>query len=294
VSLGASYNVVADSMRLSPIGVSFRTTAGKFALNGGMSFDPYQRVIARASRENQTPVFYRVNQYGLDAGQGLARLSSATLQLTTDISSEDVQKMAEAAALRNRAAGEGGEGGEGDDDDSFDAASVKPIARRGANAGDDKDANAESEKEKRGDDGLRERFRQRMDTSNVRADLFGDNSPGFEPIKLPWALAFSASFSYNEAASPGARPTYSADVSVSGNFTIEKSWRLSARTFYSFLNPTQPTLSLDITKEIHCWDLSFSWQPLGFTPQFNLRFGVRASQLRDIQIRRISDPRFPQ
>jgi hypothetical protein len=65
LSMGSSYNFLADSMKLSNISMSLNTNiAGKVAVNANASFDPY--AVDYGGR--------RTGKYAVNAGQGLARL----------------------------------------------------------------------------------------------------------------------------------------------------------------------------------------------------------------------------
>jgi hypothetical protein len=65
LSLGSSYNFLADSMKLSNISASMNTNiAGKVAVNANATFDPY--AIDYSGR--------RIDKYAVNVNQGLARL----------------------------------------------------------------------------------------------------------------------------------------------------------------------------------------------------------------------------
>jgi hypothetical protein len=67
LSMSGSYNFLADSLKLSTIGMSLNTNiAGKVAVNANASFDPYA-VDTRGRK---------INTYAVKAGQGLLRLQT--------------------------------------------------------------------------------------------------------------------------------------------------------------------------------------------------------------------------
>lgn len=74
---GISYNFAADSLKLSELGLSYRTNVSDFlSISGGSSFDFYKfDPIAHA----------RVNKYLISNGGGLARLTSFSLNLSTSL-----------------------------------------------------------------------------------------------------------------------------------------------------------------------------------------------------------------
>jgi lipopolysaccharide assembly outer membrane protein LptD (OstA) len=80
VGLGASYNFSADSLNLSPLGVTFRTGIGSLLdVGGNTSFDFY----------SQDPVRHqRINKFRIQNGEGLAQMTNVGLTLTTALSGE--------------------------------------------------------------------------------------------------------------------------------------------------------------------------------------------------------------
>jgi hypothetical protein len=37
---------------------------------------------------------------------------------------------------------------------------------------------------------------------------------------------------------------------------------------------------------LHCWEASLNWSPLGYSPGYYLRIGLKSPQLRDVKIER--------
>ncbi len=76
LNISGSYNFMADSMRLSNIGISASTTVfGKLGINGNLTLDPYA-VDSRGRR---------IGAYAVTQGQGLVRLTSASASLSYSI-----------------------------------------------------------------------------------------------------------------------------------------------------------------------------------------------------------------
>jgi lipopolysaccharide export system protein LptA len=257
VGLGMSYNMAADSFQLSNIALNVRTSAGIIDFSGAASFDPYQRTVGRVPFSTAEG-FIRQNRFMLAQGVGLMRLTSLNFAVSTQFSPATFNGSSTPSSQ-----------------------TPQPLDTTAKNITD-------------GDNAQRERFRQRMDTSVQRTDIFGEDTPGFAPINIPWNVGLSANFNYNEPNAPNARALFSAGLNANMNFTIENSWRVTANLFYDVLNGQQPIGSFTVTKDIHCWDLSLNWQPFGLFQSFSFRLGIKASQLRDLQIRRQNSPFVPQ
>ena len=77
LNLSSSYNFLADSMKMSNIGITMSTNLfEKVSLSANANFDPYA-VNERGMR---------YNKFALSAGQGLARLTGASASLSYSIS----------------------------------------------------------------------------------------------------------------------------------------------------------------------------------------------------------------
>jgi hypothetical protein len=247
IGVGTSYNFTADSLNLSAVSLTARTSAGIVNINGNAAFDAYDQDVVR---NGEFQSFRRVNRLLLSSGKGLLRLTSAAISFQTQFSSQ------------------------GD----TAARSALPATRTG------KDTSKAD---------VGERFRQRLDTTVQKDDLFGDNTPGYQPVLIPWDLSLLANFSYNAPFAPNAPPVFSATVNATFNVKLGDSWNLSSSVNYDFINNQLTAPSVNIRKDLHCWDVSFTWFPVGTFQGFNLRLGVKAAQLKDLQLLKRSDPRFP-
>ncbi|MCQ2184316.1 MAG: LPS-assembly protein LptD [Bacteroidales bacterium] len=79
LNLNGSYNFLADSLRMSNIGISLSTSVfGKVSLSGNLNFDPYA-VDAQGRK---------YNHWAVKEGQGLLRLTNASASLSYSISGD--------------------------------------------------------------------------------------------------------------------------------------------------------------------------------------------------------------
>jgi hypothetical protein len=89
-NLNASYNAVADSLRLSPISINVRTPfLDGINFNAGMTFDVYDQVETADPATGRTS-WRTINRTVLGAGNGLARLTNLNVQFGTRFSSEGI------------------------------------------------------------------------------------------------------------------------------------------------------------------------------------------------------------
>lgn len=142
--------------------------------------------------------------------------------------------------------------------------------------------------EKEDEIGLGDRFRRRMEYEEVASDFFGDRTPGFQPISVPWRLSLSLNFQYREPFRYQITRTVSLNTSFSLNIT--PTIAINGNAQYDFVNKELIAPSINISKDLHCWMLNFSWYPIGPSAGFRMHFGVKASMLQDLKIEKQSGP----
>lgn len=126
------------------------------------------------------------------------------------------------------------------------------------------------------------RFRQRHDTAYAQSDIYGDSSPGYSPLDIPWNLSLFLSVSYSES-SPAAIAR-SAALGTTFGFSLTPTWNIRSSFNYDFINKTINIPTVDISKDIHCWEFTLSWIPTGLSSGFYMRLNVKSPQISDLKI----------
>lgn len=121
-------------------------------------------------------------------------------------------------------------------------------------------------------------------------DLFGDHSYGFESLNLPWNVNIGLNYTYNKLTV--FRSSKNLSINTDASFQLTKTWNVNFNAIYDVINKNFNNTTFNITKDLHCWSLSARWYPIGLNQGFYLRFGIKASQLRDLQIEKQSSPLF--
>lgn len=133
-----------------------------------------------------------------------------------------------------------------------------------------------------------ERFMRRYNYAAVQDDIYGDHSPGFSPIGIPWSIQLGLTFSYNEPLKHVITRSLNAQAGI--QFSITQTWKVSTNVFYDVVTNNFSASSVNVSKDLDCWDLQFIWYPTGFSQGFYLRFGIKSPQLHDLKIEKRDDP----
>ncbi|MES2765758.1 MAG: putative LPS assembly protein LptD [Bacteroidota bacterium] len=138
---------------------------------------------------------------------------------------------------------------------------------------------------------LGSRFRKRNDQTSEFVDEYGDSSPGYSLINIPWTLGFNAAYTLTRNALSGVADI-NFNVTSNISFDLTPTWKFSSSLFYDLKRGKVDAPTVNITKDLHCWDLQFSWYPSGLYRGYYLRFGIKASELQDLKLESRSNPLF--
>ena len=84
LNFSTGYNFLADSLNLNNIGVTMSTSVfGKVGISANANFDPYAILLDKNNTSGR-----KINRFAIQEGQGLARLTNATVSLSYSLSGE--------------------------------------------------------------------------------------------------------------------------------------------------------------------------------------------------------------
>ncbi|OGU56582.1 MAG: hypothetical protein A2X64_06370 [Ignavibacteria bacterium GWF2_33_9] len=135
-----------------------------------------------------------------------------------------------------------------------------------------------------------ERFSERVNYEDEFYDYYGDNTYGYMPLNVPWSLNLGVTFNYSQ---PYVNQiSRSLNVNAGLQFSLTSTWKIQATTQYDAINNELITPYFTVSKDMHCWELLFTWSPSKYNSGFYLRFGIKASQLKDLKLEKRSNPLY--
>ena len=106
-------------------------------------------------------------------------------------------------------------------------------------------------------------------------------------FSLPWNIGFnymiSYSISYVNNGTTGYRKNVTQTIGFNGSVNITPKTGITFTGGYDIMNNKLTTTSISITRDLHCWQMSFVWIPFGFHKSWSFNIGVKASSLADIK-----------
>ena len=72
-------------------------------------------------------------------------------------------------------------------------------------------------------------------------------------------------------------------IGFNGSLTFSKKMAATISGGYDLSQRKLTTSSISITRDLHCWQMSFSWIPFGHYKSWSFHIGVKAASLQDLK-----------
>jgi len=109
---------------------------------------------------------------------------------------------------------------------------------------------------------------------------------------IPWSFSFNYNFRYASTWDNTQQkrvPKIIQTLSFSGQLNITPKWKITLTTGWDFTNNQLGYTSVNIYRDLHCWEMSFGWVPKGAQQQWNFSINVKASLLQDLKLNKKKD-----
>ncbi|MFH0736507.1 MAG: putative LPS assembly protein LptD [bacterium] len=113
--------------------------------------------------------------------------------------------------------------------------------------------------------------------------LYDEQPPDF---KIPWTLGLNFNYSFNKQNPTNV--TKSTNLSANASISLTEKWKLTVRGSYDFEDHEVSAPQITINRDLHCWEMNFTWNPLGLYRGFNFEIRMKAPELRDIKVTKTS------
>lgn len=109
--------------------------------------------------------------------------------------------------------------------------------------------------------------------------LYDDRDPDFT---IPWDL--SLSYNYILDKSLPSNPRSFSNLNGSLNFNLTPNWKFSVTGSYDFDRKEFSAPQVRISRDLHCWLMNFTWNPIGTFRGYRFEIRVKAPQLQDLKV----------
>ena len=117
---------------------------------------------------------------------------------------------------------------------------------------------------------------------NANPELYVD-------FNIPWSLNLSYQFGYSrQGLSPGRTIQ---TLRANGDFSLTPKWKFVIDTGFDFEAKAPSITTLQITRDLHCWEMSFNWTPFAApgsirASTYSFELHVKSALLKDLKLSR--------
>jgi hypothetical protein len=231
-NISGSYNLAADSLKMSRINMSGRTTLWKgLSIQYSSSWDPYAADSAGV----------RYNKYEWEVNRKLLRLENTSwrFSFSYSLSDKDFGKNKGKTETEN-------------------PPPTPPNA-----------------------------------TENEMEEII-NNPDDYIDWNIPWSLSINYNFTYTNNLSyinymKVPEETIVQTLGFSGQVNITPKWKFSFNSGWDFTQNKLSYTSINLNRDLHCWEMRFSWIPTGARQSWNFSINVKSSILQDLKLSKKKD-----
>jgi lipopolysaccharide assembly outer membrane protein LptD (OstA) len=115
------------------------------------------------------------------------------------------------------------------------------------------------------------------------------NPDAYVDFTIPWTLALSYSYNYSQQGLAASRSIQT--LSARGDFSLTPKWKFVYNTGYDFEAKSISYTNVQITRDLHCWEMSFQWTPFaaagsGRASNYSFDLRVKSALLKDLKLSR--------
>ncbi|RMG25690.1 MAG: LPS-assembly protein LptD [Bacteroidetes bacterium] len=134
-------------------------------------------------------------------------------------------------------------------------------------------------------------FRSEQIRSKKKSEEFDENEfqriqnslENYVDFDIPWSFSFSYNFSYSKF-SPASDANITQTLRFNGDFNFTPKWKIAFTSGYDFRRKDISQTNVSIFRDLHCWQMSFSWVPFGQLRSYVLTISVKSPTLRDLRL----------
>ncbi len=101
--------------------------------------------------------------------------------------------------------------------------------------------------------------------------------------KLPWNLNIYYNVTYTKVLN---KVKDIQTLNFSGDVSVTKFWKLGVTSGYDFTNRNLSYTSINLYRDLKCWEARIDWVPFGFRKSYSLTINLKTSMLSDVKIPR--------
>jgi len=108
-------------------------------------------------------------------------------------------------------------------------------------------------------------------------------------LNITYNLRYTVAPVYFNQVKEGKTESIIQTLGVSGDFNVTPKWKIGFRTGWDFEAADLSYTSINIYRDLHCFEMRFNWIPIGGRQSWNFALNVKANMLKDLKLQRKRD-----
>ena len=104
---------------------------------------------------------------------------------------------------------------------------------------------------------------------------------GYADFNVPWSFSFRYNFNWSKPRTDD--PNITQALNFNGNISLTSKWKIGFNSGWDFKIKELTYTSVNITRDLHCWQMSFSWIPLGIRQSYSFSISAKSAILSDLK-----------
>ncbi len=125
------------------------------------------------------------------------------------------------------------------------------------------------------------------ETNDPLAEYIKNHPEEFIDYTIPWTLNISYNINYSK---PLSAETITQTLNFTGDVSLTPKWKIGFTSGYDFIQKDLSYTSLNIYRDLHCWEMRVNLIPFGPRQSYLFTLQVKASMLQDLKITKRSLP----
>ncbi len=122
--------------------------------------------------------------------------------------------------------------------------------------------------------------------TQAEIDMVNANPAAYVDFNVPWSLNMQYNLVWQKN---GLNANVTQTMRVSGDANITSKWKIGFDSNYDITRKEFSYTSLNVYRDLHCWELQFNWIPFGFRQSYNVTINVKSAVLQDLKLTRKRD-----
>lgn len=104
---------------------------------------------------------------------------------------------------------------------------------------------------------------------------------------IPWNLGLNLNYNLNK--SHPEKSIVTANTGINLSLSLSQNWRLTFRGNYDLEEKKLNSPQVTVYRDLHCWEMNFTWTPIGVWRGFRFEIRLKAPELSDLKVTKSKD-----